>query len=46
MSEFEKHIGKLIKSWTGKFDVAENPNKNQVYFDNQNGVLTVERKYN
>lgn len=29
--------GDLIKSWTGKFDVAENPNKNQVYFDNQNG---------
>jgi hypothetical protein len=29
--------GDLIKSWTGKFDVAENANKNQVYFDNQDG---------
>lgn len=33
--------GKLIKSWTGKFDVAENPNKNQVYFDNQNGKRVI-----
>lgn len=33
--------GKLIKSWTGKFDVAENPNKNQVYFDDQNGKRVI-----
>jgi hypothetical protein len=33
--------GQLIKSWTGKFDVAENPNKNQVYFDDQNGKRVI-----
>lgn len=33
--------GKLIKSWTGKFDVAENANKNQVYFDNQDGKRVI-----
>lgn len=35
------YSGKLIKSWTGKFDVAENPNKNQVYFDDQNGKRVI-----
>jgi hypothetical protein len=35
------YSGKLIKSWTGKFDVAENPNKNQVYFDNQDGKRVI-----
>ena len=35
------YIGQLIKSWTGKFDVAENPNKNQVYFDDQNGKRVI-----
>ncbi|MBQ2408872.1 MAG: hypothetical protein II309_05505, partial [Bacilli bacterium] len=33
--------GDLIKSWTGKFDVAENANKNQVYFDNQDGKRVI-----
>ena len=33
--------GQLIKSWSGKFDVAENPNKNQVYFDDQNGKRVI-----
>lgn len=33
--------GQLIKSWTGKFDVAENLNKNQVYFDDQNGKRVI-----
>lgn len=35
------YSGQLIKSWTGKFDVAENPNKNQVYFDDQNGKRVI-----
>jgi hypothetical protein len=35
------YSGKLIKSWTGKFDVAENPNKNQVYFDDQNSKRVI-----
>ncbi len=33
--------GQVIKSWTGKFDVTENANKNQIYFDDQNGKRVI-----